>query len=87
MMWSNNGMGWDGMGWGGWIVMTMTMLAFWSLVVFGVVAIFRGDRAARPGPQQSRGRDPMQILDERFARGEVEVDEYHARQQALRPVH
>jgi len=81
MMWSNNGMGW-----GGWIVMTMAMLAFWSLVVFALVVIFRGDRDARSGPQQSHGRDPMQILDERFARGEIDVDEYHARQQVLRPV-
>lgn len=81
MMWWNNGMGW-----GGWIVMTLTMVAFWSLVVFGVVAIFRGDRDARSAPQQPRERDPMQILDERFARGEIDVDEYHARQEGLRPV-
>ena len=85
MMWND---GWNnGMGWGGWIVMTLIMVAFWSVVVFAVVAIFRGDRDARSGPQQSRGRDPMQILDERFARGEIDVDEYRARQQVLRPVH
>ena len=78
MMWSHNGMGW-----GGWIVMTLTMVAFWSLVVFGVIAIFRGDREARSDPIP-RERDPMQILDERFARGEIEIEEYHARQDALR---
>ena len=78
MMWSHNGMGW-----GGWIVMTLTMVAFWSLVVFGVIAIFRGDREAR-SDQMPRERDPMQILDERFARGEIEIEEYHARQDALR---
>lgn len=85
MMWND---GWNnGMGWGGWIVMTLIMVTFWSLLVFGVVALFRGDRDTRSAPQQSRGRDPMQILDERFARGEIDVDEYHARQQVLRPVH
>ena len=78
MMWSHNGMGW-----GGWIVMTLTMVAFWSLVVFGVIAIFRGDREAR-SDQIPRERDPMQILDERFARGEIEIEEYHARQDVLR---
>ncbi len=78
MMWSHNGMGW-----GGWIVMTLTMVAFWSLVVFGVIAIFRGDREAR-SDQIPRERDPLQILDERFARGEIELEEYHARQDALR---
>ena len=81
MMWWNNGMGW-----GGWVVMSLTMVAFWSLVVFGVVAIFRGDRDSRPALQQPRERDPVQILDERFARGEIDVDEYHARQKVLRPV-
>jgi len=85
MMWWNDGWN-NGMGWGGWIVMTLIMVAFWSLLVFGVVAIFRGDRDTRFAPQQPRERDPMQILDERFARGEIDVDEYHARQEGLRPV-
>lgn len=78
MMWWN-----DGVGWGGWVVMTLTMLAFWSLVVFGVVAIFRGDRDSRT-TQVPRERDPLQILDERFARGEIDDDEYRSRRDALR---
>ena len=77
-MWWHNGIGW-----GGWIVMTLTMLAFWSLVVFGVIVIFRGDREIRTSQGRSE-RDPMQILDERFARGDIDLDEYHARQEALR---
>ena len=77
-MWWHNAMGW-----GGWVVMTLTMVAFWSLVVFAVVALFRGNREARQD-QGPRGRDPEQILDERFARGEIDVDEYQARQLALR---
>ena len=76
MMWWHNGMGW-----GGWIVMTLTMLAFWSLVVFGVIAIFRGDRKSRSG--QDHGPDPMKILDERFARGDIDIEEYRARRDAL----
>ena len=78
MMWWN-----DGMGWGGWVVMTLTMLAFWSLVVFGVVAMFRGDRENRT-TQVPRERDPLQILDERFARGDIEGEEYRARRDELR---
>lgn len=31
-----------GTGWGGWLLMTLVMLAFWALLVFAVVAIFRG---------------------------------------------
>lgn len=77
-------MGWHhaSMGWGGWILMTLAMVALWALVVFVVLALFRGDRAsdeAAPG----RG-DPMQILEERFARGEINEDEYHARRGVLR---
>lgn len=79
-------MGWynDSVGWGGWILMSLAMVVFWGLVIFAVVAIFRStskdtersDRVTRP--------DPMQILDERFARGEIDVDDYHARREVLR---
>ena len=81
MMWWN-----DGLGWGGWIVMTLTMVAFWSLVVFGVIAIFRGDRERR-SVQPPREGDPQQILDERFALGEIDRDEYEARLDVLRAAH
>jgi putative membrane protein len=77
-------MGWyhDGVGWGGWIVMTLAMVAFWALVVFAVLALFRTQRS---GESTTTGRgDPMQILDERFARGEIDEDEYHARSSVLR---
>lgn len=77
MMWWN-----DGMGWGGWIGMTLFMVAFWSLVVFGVMAVFRRDEDSQS--RQPREDDPMQILNERFARGDIDVDEYHARRDALR---
>lgn len=80
MMWWHNGMGW-----GGWVVMTLTMVAFWSLVVFAVVAIFRGDREVEQN-RFLREPDPERILDSRFARGEIEVDEYNARRHALRGV-
>ena len=77
-MWWN-----DGMGWGGWTAMIVVMLAFWALVIFGLMAAF-----GRPGEgkQQTRapGPDPQDILRERFARGEIEADEFHARQKALR---
>lgn len=77
-------MGWyhDGMGWGGWVVMTIAMVAFWALVVVAVISIFRGSQ--RQTETFADHRDPMQILDERFARGEIDADEYHARGKVLR---
>jgi putative membrane protein len=78
-------MGWyqDGIGWGGWIVMSLVMVAFWALVILALVAIFRGSRDTGTTTGASR-RDPMEILDERFARGEIDTEEYHARQDVLR---
>lgn len=68
-------------GWAGWLVMALSMLAFWGLVVWAVVMLFRSEPPART----SRGGDePQRILDERFARGEIDEDEYHDRQQVLR---
>ena len=78
MMWGN------GMGWGGWLLMTMTTVGFWALVVFGVVALFRGTGGDR-WREQDRGRSARQILDERFARGEIDAEEYHSRQSQLPP--
>jgi putative membrane protein len=81
-------MGWygSGMGWGGWIMMTLAMLSFWGLVAFAVVAIARS-LGRRDGPTEPpAGRDPLNILAERFARGEIDADEYEARAEALRHV-
>lgn len=72
----------DGMGWGGWILMAAAMIAFWALVVFVVVALFRNTR--RSNGSTSDRRSAMNILDERFARGEIDEDEYHARSAVLR---
>ena len=79
-MWNN------GMGAGGWLVMILTAVAFWALVVVAVVALFRG--TGDTGPRARRGDDlARQILDERFARGEIDAEEYHARQQVLLSSH
>lgn len=81
-------MGWYGdgnWGWAGWLVMTLMMVAFWGLVVWGLVAIFRGTTGSE-GDRSTEGgrRDPLKILDERFARGEIDADEYRSRKDVLR---
>lgn len=80
-------MGWYGegaWGWAGWLVMTLMMVAFWGLVVWGLVAIFRGTSRGDDRSAAGRTRDPLEILDERFARGEIDAEEYRARQDVLR---
>lgn len=83
-------MGWyndSSIGWGGWIVMTLMMVALWALVIVAVVAILRSSARGSDGRghiDHGGQRDPMQTLEERFARGEIDVDEYHARRAVLR---
>ena len=70
----------NGMGTGGWIAM---MTIFWGLVIFAGAMIFRGSGRSRlGGGTQDLGA--LENLDERFARGEVDHDEYEARKVALR---
>lgn len=79
MMWWYGG----GPGWAGWTLMTLMMLAFWALLVFGGVAVYRllRDGNERSGDERS---DPQRLLDERFARGEIDADEYRQRRELLR---
>jgi putative membrane protein len=74
------------MGWGGWVLMVVLMVAFWALVIVGIVALFRAvaatDRPPR-GAETDNGR-AREILDERFARGEIDADEYRTRTAELR---
>jgi putative membrane protein len=77
-------MGWyhDGSGWGGWLVMTIAMVAFWGLLVWAIIALFRSSQP--DSSHRSSPPDALEILDTRFARGEIDEDEYHARRSALR---
>lgn len=81
-------MGWynDGMGAGGWFVMIAAMSIFWGLVILAGVMIFRGSGSGSGGEgnrHSPQGRSAMDILDERFARGEVDREEYEARKAVL----
>jgi putative membrane protein len=86
MMWGNgwHGMGWGSMGWGGWLIMILIVVAVWAAVVVAGIAIFRSLR--KRGTVTSPTQDAARILDERFARGEIDTDEYEARREALRTV-
>ena len=77
-----NGMGWGAMGWGGWIMMILIVLTVWAAVAVAGIAIFRGLRARRVS--SSSPGEAGRLLDERFARGEIDSDEYTARREALR---
>jgi putative membrane protein len=77
MMWHGH----DISGWG-WLAMSVGMVLFWGLVFAGAViavrALTRGSgQAGRSGP--ATGPSAEHILAERYARGEIDDDEYHRR--------
>jgi putative membrane protein len=70
--------GWHDWSWGGWLVMTLTMLVIWGLLAWLLISILRPD-----GSTQSRDRSPEDVLAERFARGEIDEEEYRRRLKTL----
>ena len=76
-------MGWYGNGWGmgGWVVMIGGMTIFWGLVIFAGVRIFRG--VGRRDGSGAHERGASEILSERYARGEIDRQEYETRMAVL----
>ena len=76
MFWYGNGMN----GWG-YVLMTVGMVLFWGLVIFGIVTTVRhlGRVAQLPGETAAPRPAPERLLAERFARGEIDDQEYRAR--------
>ena len=74
-MW--NGMGFGNWGWGG----GMGMVLFWGALIVVIVLVVRSlgnDAAARKDD-----KTPLQILKERYARGEIGKDEFEQKQRDL----
>ena len=65
----NNMMGWNGLGSLGWI----PMLIFWVLLILAVVALIR---YLGRSSQQQDSKTPLEILKERYARGEIDKKEF-----------
>lgn len=70
-------------GWG-WVLMTLGTVAFWGLLIAGVVLLIRtSGNGAQPSDQSLLRATPEQLLSERFARGEIDEDDYSSRMVAL----
>ena len=89
-MMGNGGLGMDG----GWIFGWIMMIVLVALVVVGVILLVRGlsgrndhSQAGLPqGPPSSGGPGPKSarhVLEERFARGEIDREEFVQRKQDL----
>jgi putative membrane protein len=68
---------WMGWGWGGMWLGPLFMIAVLALVVAAIVALARW--VGRGGDGGGRMRTARDILDERYARGEIDREEYQRR--------
>lgn len=76
--WGMHPMWW---GWGvGGIVMLVMMLAFWGLVIAGIVLAIRWLAAQGASPRQDTA---LEILRQRYARGEINREEFEAKRRDL----
>jgi putative membrane protein len=60
------------------------MLLFWGLIIVGIILVIRHFTSGQgQGNQAGVDRDPLQILKERYARGEIDTDEFEERKRML----
>jgi putative membrane protein len=71
--------GWHDGGWG-----VLWMILWWAVVVALVVLVVRWiTQSSGTGSTGGRPSDALDILDERFARGEISEEEYRERKRVL----
>lgn len=79
------GDGWMWHNWGGWLLMTVGMVALWGAVITAIVLAVRylsgGDRRPRA---TGASRSPEDVLADRYARGEIDDEEFRRRTALLR---
>ena len=61
------------------------MVGFWALIVAGIIIVGRTLSRSRGDGSGGQRKDPdaLEILQERFARGEIDEDEYRRRRATL----
>jgi putative membrane protein len=64
------------MGWGGFALMMLSMIAFWSVLLTVVVLLLRR--------RDEHGGSSLRILEERLARGDIDTDEFDRVRKTLR---
>lgn len=75
---------WDG-GWYGWFFGPLMMIVFLAVAVVVVVLVVRwiGGTGYGSAPHIPPAKTPLDILKERFARGEIDKDEFEERRRLL----
>lgn len=77
-MWGHmNDYGW---GWGG---MGLGMLLFWGLLIVGIVMLMRCSRGSGDCGKGEREKSALDLLKERYARGEIGREEFEQKKRDL----
>ena len=76
MMWGNG----YGMGWGMWLVIGTGTLAFWLVIILAIRALLPGRARTNAGADRP---DPLTLLKEGLARGDVTPEEYELRRRLI----
>lgn len=78
---------WQGNGWssGHWLLTGSLMLLLWALVIAGAIWVWRVlvSRPRAVSAAQPSAAAAQRLLDERFARGEIDTAEYQSRRETL----
>lgn len=81
-MWGGDMMGWGG-GWG-WFGF-VHMVLWWFLIVLGIVVLVKWLVGSGSGGRGSPEQRALEILAERYARGEIDKKEFEEKKRDLRP--
>jgi putative membrane protein len=79
-MWGYMG---NGYGWGGMAFGMVSMLLFWVLLIAAVVIMVRYLSGTGISSERRREKTALDILKERYARGEIERDEFEQKKRDL----
>ncbi|MBI1835532.1 MAG: SHOCT domain-containing protein [Burkholderiales bacterium] len=74
-----NGYGWGGMGLG-----MLGMSLFWVLPIVGIVLLVKLLGRSRDGSGRHAEKNALDILKERYVRGEIDKDEFDSKKRDLR---
>lgn len=59
------------------------MLLFWGLVILGIATLIRLLMTQSSPKHSSRNKTPLEIVQERYARGEIDREEYEQKKRDL----
>lgn len=78
MMWIN---GYNPMFWG-WFG-PIFMIIFWALIIIGIAYLVKLSLGQSGGSPATRGNTPLEILKERYAKGEINKQEFEEKKKDL----